>query len=56
MTIQKISKILDYHGVPFFVKDNRIYADSMICGTKLFEETVDVTEYTLKDLAIWLGY
>ena len=56
MTAERIAKILEQHGVPFYEQNGRIYADSMIGGTKLFEEIIDVTEWTFDELFDWLGY
>lgn len=54
--IEKIKKILDAHGVPYILEGGRIYADSMVCGTALFEAVEDVTDWTLAKLYSWLGY
>ena len=56
MTEKHITRILDQHSVPYMISDGRILADSMIAFTELFEETVDVTEYTKGQLYAWLGY
>lgn len=56
MTIKKIKTILDLHHIPYFTKGNRIYANSMYGGTELFEEVVDVTDFSFKELCSWLGY
>ena len=56
MSIQKIVRILKLHSVPYFMKGDRVLADSMIGGTGIFENTIDVTNYTFKDLMYWLGY
>ena len=56
MPIEEIARILDAHSVPYFIKDGRIYADSMIAFTALFEEVEDVTDYTRSQLYAWLGY
>lgn len=34
MSIEKISKILKLYSVPFKILNDRIFADSMIAGTK----------------------
>lgn len=52
----EIIKILKLHSVPHYEKDGRIYADSKIGGTDLFEAVEDVTNWTYKDLLAWLGY
>lgn len=56
MTINKIKQILDLHSVPHYEADGRIYADSMISGTDLFQEVEDVTDWTKSQLFAWLGY
>lgn len=47
---------LEAHSVPYKIENGRIIADSMIAFTELFEETVDVTDFTKKELMTWLGY
>lgn len=56
MNIIEIIKILNLHSIPHYEKDGRIYADSMIGGTDLFESVEDVTRWTYQDLLAWLGY
>lgn len=56
MSIHVIAKILAAHHIPCFVKDGRIYADTMGAFTDVFEETVDLTDYTRAELHDWLGY
>ena len=56
MTKIEIIKTLNLHGVPHYEKNGRIYADSMIGGTDLFEIVEDVTEWSYKKLRSWLGY
>lgn len=56
MTIDYMIGVLNAHGVPCIVEDGRLYADSMIGNTKLFEEVVDVTDFTKDELYKWLGY
>lgn len=56
MTIERIKKILDLHGVPNYTQDGNIYADSMISGTTLFEKVENVTRWSRSQLYIWLGY
>lgn len=56
MTIQSKWKTLSDHGILFTVKDDRTLADSMEAGTKPMEKTVDVTDWTRKQLLSWLGY
>lgn len=56
MKIERIAKILDLHFVPYYCQGGRIYADSMVAHTDLFEEVVDMTGYTRDELYAWLGY
>ncbi len=56
MTIIVISRILKNHNIPFYVKNSRIYADSMCGGTEIYEEVIDVTDYSRAQLYEWLGY
>ena len=56
MPVAKIANILEQHSVPYFIKDDHIYADSMVAFSKLFEEVIDLTCYTRRELYAWLGY
>lgn len=56
MSVFQISRVLEGHGVPFYIQGNRIFADSMVAFTAIFEEVVDVTNYTPEQLRAWLGY
>lgn len=56
MEIARIGKILKMHYVPFKILNDRIYADSMIAGTYIFEKTVDMTDKTLSEIYEFLGY
>lgn len=56
MSNEKIKKILKEHSIPFLEKDGRIYADSMLAGTKVYEICEDLTGYTNDQLYCWLGY
>ena len=56
MKVAKICKILNMHYVPFKILNGRIYADSMIGGTDIFEVTVDMTHKSLSEVYEWLGY
>jgi len=56
-TTEELTRILRMHDVPAIVTpDGRVLADTMRAGTKRFEETVDVTDYTQQQLKDWLGY
>ncbi|MGM9549825.1 MAG: hypothetical protein ACI3V5_08270 [Faecousia sp.] len=56
MKIERIAKILDAHCIPYFVRDCRIFADSMEAFPEDFEHVVDLTDYTHYELYSWLGY
>jgi hypothetical protein len=56
MANTQIKQILNAHSVPFYEKAGGIYADSMIGGTALFEETINVTNWNRAQLLSWLGY
>lgn len=52
----RISRILDEHNVPYFVRDGRIFADTMEAFSQPFEHVEDLTGYTIDELCEWLGY
>ena len=56
MTNNQIIKILNAYSIPYYEKDGRIFADSMLSGTSRFEEVEDFTGCTKKQLYEWLGY
>lgn len=56
MENRKIKKILDAHSVPNFEKEGRIYADSMLAASDLFENVEDLTDWSMERLRAWLGY
>lgn len=56
MTIATIKQILKNHSVPFYELCGNVYADSMIGGTKLFEQVENVTLWSRTQLMNWLGY
>lgn len=56
MTIKQIEKILNNHSVPFYTKDGKVYADSMLADTDVFENVVNVTNWSKTKLFQWLGY
>ena len=56
MTNTQIKRILDQHSVPNYESGNHIYADSMISGTAIYEQVVDLTGITKPALYQWLGY
>lgn len=57
MSARKIVAILELHSIPYKVsRTGRIYADSMIGGSRVFEIVVDVTGWSRSRLYDWLGY
>lgn len=56
MTIKAIRQILKDHSVPHYELNGSIFADSMIGGTELFEEVINVTNMSRAELLRWLGY
>jgi hypothetical protein len=56
MTNAQIKQILKDHGAPYYEENGNIFADSMISGTKLFEQTENVTKWSYSKLMTWLGY
>ena len=54
--IERIKNVLELHGVPCYEEGGRLYADSMISGTCVFEKVEDVTEWSRDKLLSWLGY
>jgi hypothetical protein len=56
MTIQTLEQILKNHSIPYYKRNNKIFVDSMVNGTRLFEEVHDVTLWTRTQLFDWLGY
>lgn len=56
MTPQGIAYLLAAHSVPHFIAHGHIIADSMECGTALFERTIDMTGWSRARVYAWLGY
>lgn len=56
MKINRIKKILDAHNVPNYVIADRIFADSMLAGTQLFQKVEELTNWNKAKLYEWLGY
>lgn len=56
MDTNTIIKILHNHSIPYQVRADRVFADSMEGGTALFERVEDVTDWTRSQLYSWLGY
>jgi hypothetical protein len=52
----QVIQILKAHSVPHYELYGDIYADSMIGGTELFEEVINVSEMSRAELLSWLGY
>lgn len=51
-----IGKILKEHSIPYFEKNGKIFADTMLAGTELFEEVEELTGISREKLYKWLGY
>lgn len=56
MTNAQIKQILKNHSVPHYELNGNIYADSMIGGTAIFEEVINITTWSREKLFQWLGY
>lgn len=56
MSNKNIIKLLNAHGVPFYEKDNNIYADSMESFTPMFEKVINLTGKSAAFILEWLGY
>lgn len=54
--IERMQKILDDHGIPNYVQNGHLYADSMLSGYPIFYEVEDLTNYSRSELYSWLGY
>ena len=56
MTIENIALALEVHSVPYYIENDRVYADTMDAAKAALEEVVDLTDYTHSQLYAWLGY
>lgn len=56
MKNETIRKILELHSIPCYEQNGRVYADTMLSGSEIFEEVEDLTGWTRKQLYDWLGY
>ena len=56
MKEREIISILKAHYIPYRIENGQIYADTMECGTEVFENVVNVTNWSRKRLFDWLGY
>lgn len=56
MRIEAIKKILDAHSVPNYTNGGRVFANSMLSGSAIFETVEDVTDWSKSQLYAWLGY
>lgn len=56
MTNTTIAKFLEMHSIPYFIETGRVFADSMFGDTEIFEEVIEVTNWSRKQLLQWLGY
>lgn len=50
MTIEDIALTLETHSVPYYIKNDRIYADTMDAAKADLEEVEDLTDYTCSQL------
>lgn len=53
---KRIARILRAHNVPHYIRNGRIYADTMESFKRRFESVDDLTGYTQDELKNWLGY
>jgi hypothetical protein len=57
MTLEKIVKILELHGIIYYVSAGHVYAfDGYYPDGSKPDEYRDLTGITKKELAEWLGY
>ena len=56
MTNQQIGRLLDLHSVPYYEENGHIFADSMDSFRQLWDEVIDLTNYTRRQVLDWLGY
>lgn len=56
MSKKEIINILESHSIPYYIKNNQIYVDSMLVHTKIFEHVENITRWSKKRLYNWLGY
>lgn len=56
MPITKIAYILEKHFIPYYIKNNMIFADTMEAFSKPLQMVENLTGYTEKQLKTWLGY
>ena len=56
MALNQIARILDRHGIPYYIERGRIFADTGEAFSDLFAEVADLTGYTVGQLVAWLGY
>jgi len=57
MTIEKLTSILEKHGIKFEVIDNKVMAeDEYTINGVLHTDTLDMTDISPEQLYDWLGY
>jgi len=56
MKNSEIERILQMCGIPYYIQDGNVYADSMEAFTEVFEHVENVTAMSRKELMEWLGY
>ena len=56
MKNSEIERILQMYGIPYYIQDGNVYADSMEAFTEVFEHVENVTAMSRKELMEWLRY
>lgn len=57
MSISAIKNILTLHGINYSEENNRILAEeNYTFEGSLYTDLVDVTDWSRKEILIWLGY
>lgn len=57
MTIQELTKILEAHGITFWIEDGKVMAeDEYTYNGELHVDILDMTDISKEQLWDWLGY
>ena len=57
MTIQELTKILEAHGITFWIEDGKVMAeDEYTYNGVLHVDILDMTDISKEQLWDWLGY
>lgn len=57
MTIQELTKILEEHGITFWIEDGKVMAeDEYTYNGELHVDILDMTDISEEQLWDWLGY